>query len=211
MNVKTWRETCSSLNQIPSHLAVNVLSKIKFYHLRKNNFISFWYTCTYVGDHQGSKMYSWNTTISDHCCLGCDGRVHKADSVIKEIPHEDECLSIETSVCRRIPGKYCQSHVLVRYIYMYKYLGEEKAKIEVEYTFRNCCNDGAGLQPLKTVLYQPSTCSQRTCYYDKMMPHSVWISQQVACFIYLFFILFFLICCHRSLTAVTAAWWIKTK
>ena len=149
-------------------------------YLRKINLISFWYTCTYVGDHQGSKMYSWNTTISDHCCLGCDGRVHKADSVIKEIPHEDECLSVETSICRRIPGKYISTFKpKSQSQFLDLYLGEEKAKIEVEYTFRNCCNDGSGLKPLKTVQYQPSTCSQRTCYFDKMMPHSVWISQQV--------------------------------
>ena len=117
------QETCSNLNQIHSHLAVNVLSKklLKFDIVR--NFIICRYTCTYVGDHQGSKMYSWNTTISDNCCLGCDGKVHKADSVIEETLHEDECLSVETSICRRIPGKflpqdspkiYCQIYTCIQ-------------------------------------------------------------------------------------------------
>ena len=50
-------------------------------------------------------MYSWNTTVSDHCCLACDGTVYKADSVIEEKSHEDECQSVETSICRRIPGR----------------------------------------------------------------------------------------------------------
>ena len=134
-------------------------------------------------------MYSWNTTISDNCCLGCDGKVHKADSVIKEIPHEDECLSVESSICRRIPGKYCQIQVSIPKSLICTYLGEEKAKIEVEYTYRNCCTDGTGLQPLKTVQHQPSTCSQRICHFNKMMPHSVWISQQVRKNMFSFFFL----------------------
>ena len=140
---------------------------------------NFRYSCNFVGDHQGYKMYSWNTTVSDHCCLGCDGTVYKADSVIEETSHEDECLSVETSICRRIPGKFYPSYFLFSILLSILHLGEEKAKIEVEYNYRSCCNDDAGLQPLKTVQYQPSTCSQRTCYYDNMMPHSRWISQQV--------------------------------
>ena len=51
-------------------------------------------------------MFSWNTTMSDHCCLGCDGTVFKVDYVIEESSLEDECLSVETSICRRLPGKY---------------------------------------------------------------------------------------------------------
>ena len=82
-----------------------------------------------------------------------------------------------------------------------QYLGEEKAKIEVEYTYRNCCNDETGLQPLNTVQQQPSTCSQRTCYYDKLLPHSIWISKQVPKG-YLFINSN---CSHRSLMAVTVA------
>ena len=73
---------------------------------RNVHLFNFRYSCTFVGDHQGYKMYSWNTTVSDHCCLGCDGTVYKADSVIEESSHEDACLSVETSICRRIPGSY---------------------------------------------------------------------------------------------------------
>ena len=108
-NVKIMQETFLSLDQILSHHAVNVLSKNKIhlnYFYRNLQFLNFRYTCTYVGNHQGYKMHSWNTTVSDHCCLGCDGTVYKADSVIQETSHEDECRSVETSICRRIPGKY---------------------------------------------------------------------------------------------------------
>ena len=106
-NVKTMQEICLSLDQIHSPHAVNVLSKNwRFLYLLDNIFLIFRYTCTYAGDHQGYKMYSWNTTVSDHCCLGCDGTVHKADSVIQKTSHIDECLSVETSICRRIPGKF---------------------------------------------------------------------------------------------------------
>ena len=67
------------------------------------------YTCIFVGEHQGTKMYSWNTTVSDHCCLGCDRTVYKADLVIEETSNNDECNSVETSICRRIPGKHTES------------------------------------------------------------------------------------------------------
>ena len=112
--VKIMQEICLSLDQILSHHAVNVLSKNwRFlYLLLLDIFLIFRYTCTYAGDHQGYKMYSWNTTVSDHCCLGCDGTVHKADSVIQKTSHIDECLSVETSICRRIPGKYLYPKII---------------------------------------------------------------------------------------------------
>ena len=57
--------------------------------------------------------------------------------------------------------------------------GDEKAKIETEFNYKACCNDNTGLQVLGTEVYQPSTCSQRTCFYDKYLPFSLWISKQV--------------------------------
>ena len=55
----------------------------------------------------------------------------------------------------------------------------EKAQIESEFNYKACCNDNTGLQVLGTEVYQPSTCSQRTCFYDKYLPFSLWISRQV--------------------------------
>ena len=105
-NVKTMQEICLSLDQIHSPHAVNVLSKNWSHQWKCWFFFIFRYTCTYAGEYQGYKMYSWNTTVSDHCCcLGCDGTVYKADSVIEETSHKDACLSVETSICRRVPGK----------------------------------------------------------------------------------------------------------
>ena len=57
--------------------------------------------------------------------------------------------------------------------------GYKKAKIESEFNYKACCNDNTGLQVLGTEVYQPSTCSQRTCFYDKYLPFSLWISKQV--------------------------------
>ena len=47
----------------------------------------------------------WNTSVSDHCCQGCDGVVYKANSVMDTVHLEDECQTIETSVCRILPGE----------------------------------------------------------------------------------------------------------
>ena len=36
-----------------------------------------------------------------------------------------------------------------------------------------------GLQPVKTMMYEPATCSMRTCKYSHSMPHSIWIAEKV--------------------------------
>ena len=83
----------------------------------------------------------WNTSVSDHCCRNCDGVVHKADSVIDTIHHEDECQTIETSVCRILPGMSA-SHLHLP-ISLFK--GYDKAKEETEFSYKNCCNDETGI------------------------------------------------------------------
>jgi len=115
------------------------------------------YQCT---DLYKTKMLYWKTSVSDHCCLACTNTTYKADTVIETIERDDDCKSIETQVCRKLPGY-------------------EKAKIESEFHYKACCNDNTGLQMLGTEVYQPSTCSQRTCFYDKYLPFSLWISKQV--------------------------------
>ena len=60
--------------------------------------------------------------------------------------------------------------------------GHEKAKIEVEFNYKACCSDSTGVQVLGTKVYQPKTCSQRTCFYDDYLPFSLWISKQVRFF-----------------------------
>ena len=36
-----------------------------------------------------------------------------------------------------------------------------------------------GLQVLGTQVYQPRTCSKRTCFYDQSVASSLWISEEV--------------------------------
>ena len=50
----------------------------------------------------------WNTSVSDGCCESCDGVVYKADSVINTIQYEDECDTVETSVCMLLPGEHTE-------------------------------------------------------------------------------------------------------
>merc|ERR1719312_362846 len=115
------------------------------------------YKCTYL--HKTEVLY-WKTSVSDHCCLACTNTTYKADTVIETNELDDKCKSIETQVCRKLPG-------------------HEKAKIESEFNYKACCNDDTGLQVLGTEVYQPSTCSQRTCFYEKYLPFSLWISKQI--------------------------------
>ena len=48
----------------------------------------------------------WNVSVSDHCCQHCDGVVYKADSVIETVFHQDECETVESSICRILPGAF---------------------------------------------------------------------------------------------------------
>ena len=43
-------------------------------------------------------------SISEHCCLHCDGTVYKADTVIETVVEKDECGTTKTSVCRKNDG-----------------------------------------------------------------------------------------------------------
>ena len=65
------------------------------------------------------------------------------------------------------------------FMFMGIHSGHEKAKIESDFNYKACCNDNTGLQVLGTEVYQPSSCSQRTCFYDKYLPFSLWISKPV--------------------------------
>ena len=104
----------SSLKTPTQPLVASVSSK--FCHFLKkyiyHNFCVLSYTCTYVGTYRDKNLYRWNVSVSDHCCLHCDGVVYKADTVIDTTHHEDECKSSVSTVCRKIPGKL---HFLISY------------------------------------------------------------------------------------------------
>ena len=51
--------------------------------------------------------------------------------------------------------------------------------IEYDFNYKACCNDQDGVQMLGTKVYNPSSCSQRTCFYNEYLPFSQWISKQV--------------------------------
>merc|ERR1719450_226061 len=118
------------------------------------------YTCNNFGTFQNNNLLFWNTTVSDTCCLSCDGTVYKADEVIDVIENDDECQSIETSICRILPGF-------------------EHATIEKEYNYKSCCNDNTGLHSLNSSIIEPKTCSERSCFYSPSLSHSTWISTPV--------------------------------
>ena len=68
------------------------------------NLFSFRYTCVEFEYFIGDNLLTWNTSVSDRCCQSCEGVVYKAGSVIDTINHEDDCKTVETSVCRILPG-----------------------------------------------------------------------------------------------------------
>ena len=91
---------------LPLPHAANVLSISCLLLKSFSIYLFFRYTCTFIYQHINDKFYKWNVSVSDHCCQHCDGVVYKADSVIETIFHEDECETIETSICRILPGYF---------------------------------------------------------------------------------------------------------
>ena len=83
----------------------------------------------------------WNTSVLDNCCHHCDGVVYKADAVMDTIHHKDECQTMETSVCRILPGS-CAKLYYHSTICLLE--GHDQAKGETEFSYKNCCNDEAG-------------------------------------------------------------------
>jgi len=117
------------------------------------------YECVPLGKLNEEKYYYWNKTVSEYCCLHCDGTVYKADTVIESVVEKDECGTIKTSVCRK--------------------KDEGFANIEIEFAYERCCNDEEGVLPIDTVKFEPSTCSERTCEYSFSSQHASWISNQL--------------------------------
>ena len=124
---------------------------------------AFRYTCSLSDEYKKKQVYFWNTTVSSNCCTHCNGTVYKADAVIDSVEYEDDCKSIETSVCRIIPSL-------------------ERAKIQTEIVYRECCHDATGIKSLNTTVFQPETCSQRVCYHNNQLPHSLWYNEKVIVF-----------------------------
>ena len=126
----------------------------------------------------------WNTSVSDNCCLYCNNTVYKADTVIDTTKLEDKCESEETFVCRKIPGILLSWNT--RSLFIPNLIkGLEKAKVETEFRYGVCCNDGEGLQYLNSTALQPATCSQRQCIRPKYAPFAVWISSPVCFMLFL--------------------------
>ena len=60
------------------------------------------------------------------------------------------------------------------------YVGFKNATIEVEFSYKACCNDEDGLSSIGTTKLEASSCSERTCFSSKALPHSSWISKKVS-------------------------------
>ena len=64
----------------------------------------------------------WVRSVSAQCCQTCNGTVVPPGTLISTTQLEDDCLTLQTEVCRVRPGL-------------------DHAVIEQEFSYRNCCND----------------------------------------------------------------------
>ena len=62
------------------------------------------YTCTFYDTVHEKKLFFWNTTVSENCCVSCNMTVYKHNSVISSSELKDECQTTELSICRILPG-----------------------------------------------------------------------------------------------------------
>ena len=82
----------------------------------------FRYQCEELGTWDNHLKVRWARNVSAQCCQTCHGTVFPHSTVISTTELEDDCLTTKTEVCRVRPGL-------------------EKAVIELEFSYRNCCND----------------------------------------------------------------------
>ena len=107
-------------------------------------------------------------SVSEHCCLHCDGTVYKADTVIDTIEAQNDsatCHTVETSVCKIIDrhnGK-----------------GRKIAEIVVDVTYKDCCPFGDQVYGLNSTRNDPTSCAVLTCLDPKLLPEANWVSEQV--------------------------------
>lgn len=181
---------------IPRKLNANIM--LRMYHVRftiwqtplnKARVILFSYTCKHFDDHD--KFFMWNVSASEHCCQHCDGVIYKADSVIETIQHEDDCKTSESSVCKVLPGiSFIGNLILQKKTFVFRpsiccnwswislqtlLWWQLRLFIFQEIFFKKFL----GLNKLNSTKLEPSTCSQRTCYFADSLPHSSWISSKV--------------------------------
>ena len=83
-------------------------------------------------------------TISEHCCLHCDGTVYKSDTVIETIVEEDLCGTIKSSVCKKNDkgSKNMLWKIFKEYGYNEVFLG--LADVAIDFSYKSCCNDDEG-------------------------------------------------------------------
>ena len=106
-------------------LAVNASCKYAILSDHEIDFSVLRYSCINLGSDGGEQLYSWNISVSPNCCETCDQKVFDVNTIIEKRRIEDRCGTIETSVCRLLPG-------------------HSEATIEYEYSYQDCCNDERG-------------------------------------------------------------------
>ena len=58
----------------------------------------------FVSSLQGVDLYKWNQTVSDQCCVSCNGTVVPHDVDLEVTVSQDECGTVKRSSCRKLPG-----------------------------------------------------------------------------------------------------------
>merc|ERR1712002_387263 len=106
------------------------------------------YTCMSrpCEDRDGSlaKMFWVLDSLATQCCQNCEGRIFPPNSVVGDKSMNDECNTVEHSVCKT-------SSV------------ESVGTIEVSYMAGSCCLDQESWLPAGTTVLEKASCSARTC------------------------------------------------
>ena len=77
------------------------------------------YECEEIGTWEDVLKVQWVRSVTGECCQSCNGTVVPANTVISTTQLEDDCLSLQTEVCRLRPGL-------------------DKAVIDQEFSYRSC-------------------------------------------------------------------------
>ena len=63
------------------------------------------FSCNLLYQFKNRDFYKWNLTVSEQCCITCNGTTVPENTYINTEESKDKCGTVKTSYCRNLPGK----------------------------------------------------------------------------------------------------------
>ena len=128
------------------------------------------YTCNSQETIQKKKIYFWNKTISEKCCLDSEGNVFKAGNIMNKIQNMDKCQSLILSRCTILPGEITfmitKSHFNCFWCLVHCIVAKMRTSYSLIYSVLTETNTITQLKALKISGYTKAIIEQEFKYFN---------------------------------------------